>query len=249
MTNNLLETMPEDGAGSGAAAQPPSAIPPQGEAPENGAGPTPPPGLPDKFWDQDKGEVRTDSLVKSYRSLEQKLGALAGQGVPDDAEGYDIKTENELFASDPAVNAQLHAAGFSQEQAQTVYDLAAEHMLPLVTGVASEFHAQAQIDRLAQRFGGEEKWREMAGQLKQWGRAKFPDEVFQALSSTYEGVLTMHKMMSSGEPGLIEGAGAGDEGSSEEGLKRMMQDPRYWRDHDPSFVQRVQDGFKRLFPD
>lgn len=243
MTDNLLETMPEDGTDS-----PPTNVA-QDESPENGAGPTPPPGLPDKFWDQDKGEVRTDSLVKSYRSLEQKLGALAGQGVPDDADGYDIKTENELFASDPALNAQLHAAGFSQEQAQTVYDLAAEHLLPMVTEVASEFHAQAQIDRLSQRFGGEEKWQEMAGQLKQWGRAKFPDEVFQALSSTYEGVLTMHKMMSSGEPGLIEGAGAGDESLNEEGLKRMMQDPRYWRDHDPSFVQRVQDGFKRLFPD
>lgn len=249
MTDDLLETTPEDGAWSGAAIEPPSAIAPQAEPPENGTGPTPPRGLPEKFWDQDKGEMRTDSLVKSYQALEQKLGALAGQGVPDDPDGYNIKTENELFTSDPTVNAELHAAGFSQEQAQTVYDLAAEYMLPMVTGVASEFHAQAQVDRLAQRFGGEEKWQEMAGQLKQWGQAKFPEEVFQALSSTYEGVLTMHKMMDSGEPGLIEGAGAGDEGSSEESLKRMMQDPRYWRDHDPSFVQRVQDGFKRLFPD
>lgn len=243
MTDDLLETMPVDGTES------PSADVPLGESPENGAGPTPPNGLPDKFWDQEKGEVRTDNLVKSYQALEQKLGALAGQGVPDNAEGYDIKMENELFASDPAVNTKLHEAGFSQEQAQTVYDLAQEHMLPMVNEVASEFHAQAQVGRLAQRFGGEEKWQQMAGQLKQWGQAKFPDEVFQALSSTYEGVLTMHKMMKSGEPGLIEGAGAGDEGLSEASLKQMMQDPRYWRDHDPSFVQRVQEGFKRLFPD
>ncbi len=29
----------------------------------------------------------------------------------------------------------------------------------------------------------------------------------------------------------------------------MMKDPRYWRDHDPAFVGRIRDGFKRLFPD
>ncbi len=250
MTDNLLETAPETGAGSGpAATETSSADLPAGTHPESGAESSSPPGLPEKFFDQERGEVRIDSLVKSYLALEQKLGALSGVGVPDSPDGYDIKMKNELFASEPAVNSRLHAAGFSQDQAQTLYDLASEYMLPMVSEIGAEFHTQSQVERLVQRFGGEDKWGEMASQLKHWGRSKFPDEVFHALSSTYEGVLTMHKMMGNDEPGLIEGAGAGEESLSEDGLKQMMQDPRYWRDHDPAFVERVRAGFKRLYPD
>ncbi|NQU61015.1 MAG: hypothetical protein HQ512_07780 [Rhodospirillales bacterium] len=244
MTDNLLETSQGDHEGDPAPAETLET-----EVPDTGTQPSPPDGLPEKFWDQDRGELRTESLIKSYQALEQKLGALSGQGVPEDPNGYDIKVEDELFTSDPDINAKLHSAGFSQEQAQTVYDLASEHMLPMVSEVAAEFHAQAQIDRLAQKFGGEDKWRETAAQLKSWGQANYPDEVFRALSSTYEGVLTMQKMMGSNEPGLIDGAGAATESVSEKGLQQMMQDPRYWRDHDPAIVARVRDGFKRLFPD
>lgn len=30
-------------------------------------------------------------------------------------------------------------------------------------------------------------------------------------------------------------------------LKQMMRDTRYWRDHDPEFVERVRDGFQKLY--
>lgn len=209
-----------------------------------------PEGLPEKFWDAERGEVRTESLVKSYRALEQRLGALGGDGVPTDPGGYDITLENEIIASDPEVNARLHAAGFNQAQAQTVYDLASEYLMPMVGEVAAEFHAQGQVERLARHFGGDDKWHETAAQLKHWGGAKLPAEVFEALSGTYEGVLAMHRMMQGGgEPGLIEGAGTGAESLNEDSLRTMMQDPRYWRDHDPALVRQVQDGFKRLYPD
>lgn len=252
MTQNLLETTPDQNGGAPTAPAP--ATPGDSETHDSrdpDAPGTPPPGLPEKFWDAELGELRADSLVKSYQALEQKLGAMTGHGVPDDANGYDIKTEDGWFASDPEVNALLHTAGFSQDQAQTVYDLAAEYLSPMVSEVAAEFQAQAQVDRLARHFGSEEKWRETAAQIKTWGRAKFPDEVFDALSGTYDGVMTLHKMMTEGasEPGLIEGAGSGEQSESEQGLQRMMQDPRYWRDHDPAFVERIRDGFKRLFPD
>jgi len=85
-----------------------------------------PDGLGEKFWDRDKGEIRTEALIKSYRALERKLGGLAGRGVPETAEGYEIETEGELMTPDPEVNEILHEAGFTQAQAQTVYSLAAE---------------------------------------------------------------------------------------------------------------------------
>lgn len=36
---------------------------------------------------------------------------------------------------------------------------------------------------------------------------------------------------------------------TESGLKKMMADPRYWRDRDPTIIQQVRDGFMKLYPD
>lgn len=36
---------------------------------------------------------------------------------------------------------------------------------------------------------------------------------------------------------------------NEDNLREMMNDPRYWKDRDPEFVQQVRDGFKALYPE
>lgn len=35
--------------------------------------------------------------------------------------------------------------------------------------------------------------------------------------------------------------------TSEAALRDMMRDPRYWRDRDPAYTQRVRDGFMKLY--
>lgn len=37
--------------------------------------------------------------------------------------------------------------------------------------------------------------------------------------------------------------------TDEAALRRLMDDPRYWRDADPEIIRQVEDGFKRLYPD
>ncbi len=147
------------------------------------------------------------------------------------------------------MNARLHAAGFSQGQAQLVYDLAEELVIPAVREVLAEEAAQAQVRRLCDRFGGPEKWRETARQLGAWGRAHLPANTFRVLSCDYEGVLAMHRMMSGSEPDLMGDGGRATPPPGESELRRMMDDPRYWRDHEPGYVKRVTEGFRRLYPD
>jgi hypothetical protein len=201
--------------------------------------------LPEKFWDPDKGEARIETLARSYAELEKKLGA--GAGVPADPSGYRIESRNETVTSDPEVNALLHKAGFTQAQAQVVYDLAADKLLPMVGEIAAQFEAAAQSERLARHFGGETRWRELSRQIATWGRATLPASAFEALSGTYEGVVAMHRMMTSGEPGLVRGEAA-DQPVTEESLREKMRDPRYWRDHDPVLHADVAEGFRRLYP-
>ena len=201
--------------------------------------------LPEKFWDAAKGEARLETLARSYGELERKLGG--GEGVPSDPLAYRIESKDEIIAADPEINARLHKAGFSQAQAQLVYDLAAERLVPMLNEIASQFETENQAERLTRHFGGGEKWRETSRQIAAWGRANMPPGAFAALSSTYEGVVALHKMMSGNEPGLVRSEGAGGT-LTEESLREMTRDPRYWRDLDPSVVARVTEGFKRLYP-
>ena len=205
--------------------------------------------LPPKFWDADAGEVRIEELARSYIALEKRLGAAGGDTVPEDPNGYRIEPAMEGMTPDPEVNVRLIEAGFTQAQAQLVYDLAAEKLAPLVRDLASETVQGEHRRRLADHFGGHDRWETAAEQIQSWGQTNLPAPVLEALSQSYDGVLTLHRMMRDGEPELVSGAAPAASGRSESQLRRMMEDPRYWRDHDPAFTAQVQKGFEDLYPD
>ena len=48
---------------------------------------------------------------------------------------------------------------------------------------------------------------------------------------------------------LLQDDSVEDREKSEEELRNLMRDPRYWRDHDGELVRRVTDGFRRLYPE
>lgn len=205
-----------------------------------------PEGLPAKFLDPESGALRADVLARSYVELERRF---SGGGIPETAEGYDLEMKLPNMSVEPGVNAKLHAAGFTQEQAQLVYDMAAEHLGPMMNQTAALFQQQRQVDRLNQHFGGSEKWGELSQQIKAWGKSNLPPDVYVALSSSYDGVLALHRMMNAGdgEPGLGRAEGGAD-GLSESKLRKMMEDPRYWRDQDPAYAEEIRRGFERLYP-
>lgn len=216
-----------------------------------------PHGIPDKFWDGEKNEIRGEALAKSYMELERRLSQNKGQnGSQNDvhsnltsAEEYKIELKTDAFMADPEVNQQLFNAGFTQQQAQLVYDLASDHLIPMVSEMAEQFEAKHQLNSLKQHFGGDEKWKEISGQIRNWGRSAFPENVYHALSSSYEGVVAMsHMMGNSGEPGMLGTSMPASGATSEAGLKEMMRSPKYWRDHDPALMRQVKQGFAKLYP-
>ncbi len=223
-----------------------------------------PPSVPDKFRDPKSGAVRVEALLKAYQELERRLGGMVrlpgeqasedemrafhrATGVPDSADGYCIECRHPMLASDPDVNRRLHQAGFTPAQAQLVYDLAHERVIPTVERLTAEHETHAHLSRLRDHFGGDAKWTETARQLAAWGQANLPPEVYQALSGSADGIIAMRHMMASGEPGLGALPAARDDEPGEEDLKRMMQDPRYWKKKDPAFIEKVSAGFRRLY--
>ncbi|GLR81149.1 capsid assembly protein [Azospirillum oryzae] len=170
-------------------------------------------------------------------------------GAPETPDGYSIACDHGLFQPDPDINGRLHEAGYTPNQAQLLYDLAAERMIPLIQTMAAEFQAEREVERLVARFGGEERWREVSRQLLAWAGKTLPPAAVEGLATTYEGVMALYAMMTGSEPAALSMAGnrpAGDEGEAE--LRTLMRDPRYWRDRDPAVIARVTEGFQRLYP-
>ncbi|MBF0167686.1 MAG: hypothetical protein HQL45_08640 [Alphaproteobacteria bacterium] len=206
--------------------------------------------LPEKFWDAASNSPRLQELVRSYLELERRYGQEGGKmpGVPASHEEYSITEKHPMCGCDLEVNKRLHAAGFTNDQAQLVYDLAVERLMPTVEGMAGELHRGQHEGRLHQHFGGPERWEEVKRQLEAWGKANLSEEVLNALGSSAEGILALERMMRSGEPGLRMQGGHEDMPQNEEDLKKMVADPRYWRQRDPAYMARVTEAFKRAYP-
>jgi hypothetical protein len=255
----LIDPSAEDVSASDAAPEPTPDISEPADAPAGR-----PASVPEKFWDRDAGTIRTDALLKSYVELERKLGSMVplpgdddqegrerlrrALGVPTTAQEYRIESRDELLEPTPEINTRLHQAGFTQEQAQLVYDLAAEHVLPLIDDAIGELHAERDAERLARQFGGDESWQNMARQIRTWGQANLTGDVYRTLAASYDGVVAMHQMMQAREPTVLQEANGPQADVDEAALTRMMRDPRYWRERDPALVAQVTEGFQRLYP-
>ena len=220
--------------------------------------------IPSKFQDEN-GQLRVNELLKSYQELEKKLSRMVqvpaddaapeerqafyrALGVPESPEAYQITVTNELMASDPDVNRYLYDLGFTNKQAQAVYDLAAQKIMPVIQELAQEYEASRQRAALVHHFGGNERWGEVSRQIGAWARGHLPTQVVDAMATTYEGVMALYSMMQSGEPGLMNRSAGDEEILDEEDLKKLMMSPKYWKEQDPATLKKVSDGFRRLYP-
>ena len=204
---------------------------------------------PEKFLDKD-GELKTEELLKSYLALEKKLSEPkeSESEKPKSAADYKIVCKNDLIESDPEINEILFQHGFSNDQAQVVYDLAAEKIIPIIQEMVADIAADKELKGLEEAFGGAEQFNTIARQISAWAEKNVDSATFEALSKSKDGILTLYQMMQGKvESPLIQGKGHIPAQDDEESLKKLMQSPKYWRDQDPELLKRVEAGFKRLY--
>lgn len=210
--------------------------------------------IPNKFKKQD-GTINVMELLKSYLALERKLAERGNKNLlqnqkglmPASADDYQIDLKQSGLTIDPDVNRRLFELGFTQEQVQAVYDLAAEKVVPVIQQLAMDYRTDRELADLEKEFGGADRFNQAARQIFLWGQQNLDPDVFQALSCSKEGVLTLYKMMNSNEPRVLKEKSAVSDVITEEGLRRMMQDPRYWKQNDPAYLKKIEDGFKKLY--
>src|SRR5574344_3032197 len=163
--------------------------PEENSAPEKVPEDTP---VPEKFLDKN-GQVNVDSLVKSYVALEKKLGApkQTPKGtLPANAEGYQITPKTPLLSVDKDINQRLFDLGLTNEQAQGIYDLAADKIIPQLQELGQAASADRELQALEQEFGGAERFNQIARQISAWGEKNLDSATFNTLASSKNGILT-----------------------------------------------------------
>ena len=202
--------------------------------------------VPEKFLDKD-GNVNVNDLAKSYIALEKKLGAPK-EGIPGDANGYQIHLKNPLMMVDEEINKRLFALGLTNEQVQGVYDIAADFIIPQIEAMTEQLSADKELKALEDEFGGAERFNEIARQLSAWGEKNLDSKTFNTLATTKDGIMTLYRMMQEKqEAPVMAGKSQLNAKDDEMTLRRLMQDPKYWKEQDPELVQRVERGFRRLY--
>ena len=104
------------------------------------------------------------------------------------------------------------------------------------------------LSELNKTFGGAEQFNQIARQISTWGEKNLNPQIFEALSSSKDGIMAMYQMMQNQQdPPVLSRTENIPNLDSEEDLKRLMQNPKYWKYQDPEIVKRVEAGFKRLY--
>ena len=214
--------------------------------------------IPEKFLNED-GTLNTDSLLKSYSELEKKIGSMVSIpndesdkatrerfnhaiGVPDDASQYPC---DDMF-DDDSVRQKFREIGLTCNQVEQIYKIANEYLSPVLSELFLMQNETNAYQELKNFFGGTEKMNDALRAIDAFGTKFLPHDAFDALCSTPQGIQGVYKMMQSVEPN-VETQKNENQNLTDDDLRRMMRDPKYWRDSDPEYVRKIENGFKKLY--
>ena len=214
--------------------------------------------IPEKFLNED-GTLNTDALLKSYSELEKKIGTMISVpdanadadtrarfnraiGVPNSASEYPANT---MF-DDDSLREKFFEIGLTTSQVEKIYQIAEEFLTPVLSELFDMQNETSAINELKNFFGDDEKMRDALRAINAFGERYLPRDAFDAMCATPQGIRAVYAMMQSMEPSIETDDGT-SKNLTDDMLRRMMRDPKYWRDQDPEYVRKIENGFKKLY--
>lgn len=214
--------------------------------------------IPEKFLNQD-GTLNSESLIKSYTELEKKIGTMISVpnensddeakrkfnraiGVPESASEY---PKNDLY-DDENLREQFLQIGLTKTQVEKIYNIANEYLSPIISELFSVQDESVAINELKNFFGGVDKMNDALRAINVFGEHFLPRDAFDALCATPQGIQSVYKMMQSMEPDVKTDKNE-TQNLTDSDLRRMMRDPKYWRDNDVEYIRKIENGFKKLY--
>lgn len=214
--------------------------------------------VPEKFLNKD-GTLNNEALLKSYNELEKKIGNMVSVPTPDSddatqrrffrAIGVPEKSEeyprSKIF-DDENVRNEFHKIGLTNHQVEKIYNIAEEYLSPILSEIFSVQKESDAMSELKKFFGSDEKMHDALVEIKSFGERFLPTDAFNELCTSAQGIQGMYKMMQSMEP-HVETDSGDTKKLTDDDLRRMMHDPKYWRDHDAEYIRTIENGFKKLY--
>ena len=208
-------------------------------------------------WLPEKYKTPED-LANAYKALESKLGekedALREKIVQElEQKAYEGRPESKGDYQlpeyvDDATDSELlnwwadHAFenGFSQEEFEKGIEMYAQ----AVQG------SQPNLEEEAKKLGDNANDRIQAANL--FANKFFPKDALPAIErmcESHEGIIALEAIMDAVRDGGYTEGSAAPGGVTEDSLREMMQDERYWNPakRDAGYVKQVQDGFSKLY--
>ncbi|MDR1206889.1 MAG: hypothetical protein LBK26_00535 [Rickettsiales bacterium] len=214
--------------------------------------------IPEKFQNQD-GTLNPEALIKSYSELEKKIGTMVSLpnddadddskarfnraiGVPEDISGYPM---HPLY-DDDMIRKKFQEAGLNARQVEKIYEIANEFFEPALSEIFQSGYVADAMFELKSFFGSEEKMRESLTAIDAFAEKFLPKDTYESLCASSAGIRSIFAMMQNIEPSVS--TSKNECGNlSDNDLRDMMRDPKYWRDRNPEYIRKIESGFKKLY--
>lgn len=207
-------------------------------------------------WLPEKYKTPED-LANAYKALESKLGAkeedirnaileeIQGQAFADRPEtAYDYQLPDSIDESAAVDNELLRwwsehsfENGYSQEEFEQGIEMYAQAVMG----------SQPDLEAEAARLGDNANARIEAA--SNFANKFFPEEALPAIErmcESAEGILALEAIQEALKDGSFAGNTTPTAGVSQNEIREMMRDPRYWQEKDPYYVNEVTKLWQQL---
>ncbi len=200
----------------------------------------------------DKGNNPSNDLDNNQDQNSQvDSKAVNNSESPSDQQDNAMESDKENKATDYDTSdliKYLESNDFTKAQQEIVITIINQLVPHLASEMVDHFKQDNHLKRLEQHFGDPKRWQVIRSQLKKWGKANLDPKTYNALASSFDGILSMHKLMTGeSENNTIKTGNSEDSILSEDQLLQMMKDPKYWKTKDPQFIAKVKAGFQKIY--
>ena len=220
-----------------------------------------PENVPEKFWNAETGEVRTDELLKSNEHLEKFVGGkkdelrdeiideLSEEAISEAPDEYAMPALPEGITEEDVAENPMYS-WWVDHCAENAYTQ--EMFEDGVNKYVNSYQdAQTNLDGEIEKLGENANARLDA--VDSFTSSYFPPDQYEYISATLgqsaEGIEVLERIMDMNKQSISTVQTEPMNKMSLEDVRSMMKDPRYFdpKERDESFVKRVDDAFARLY--
>lgn len=217
--------------------------------------------LPEKFWDAESKAPRLEEMAKSYSALETKIGSNREAYFkefeegrlsqrPESADAYQLQIDSKELGLPEGVTANIdtkdplyqwwretaYANGYTQEQ----------FTAGINQYLKQEFANLPNMDAERETLG--ENAQDRISRVELWARKNAGDELFDKVKyrlGNADAVQFFEAIMKKTAGIDMSGEGQGHNAPlTKEQIRAMQDDPRYWKDRDPTYIKKVEEAWQ-----